>query len=129
MAHRAEQPKRTRSRRDWSRGAILIEVLIALAILGLVSTTFIGAMYTSLQSSRIADERSISLTLAKSQIEYVRNQGYSDSDWAYTVDTAGSSWSSKPSWWDAAPVPALDSEFAGYSVTVTGDTSSPERVK
>jgi len=106
--------------RDWSRGAILIEVLIALAILGLVSTTFIGAMYTSLQSSRIADERSISLTLAKSQIEYARDQGYSANDWAYTVNTSGSSYSAKPSWWDEAPVPALDSAYNDYSVTVTG---------
>ena len=31
-----------------SRGAVLIEVLIALAILGLVATVFAGAMFTSL---------------------------------------------------------------------------------
>ena len=95
-------------------------MLIALAILGLVSVTFIGAMYTSLQAARITDEHSIALTLAKSQIEYVRSQGYSDTEWAFSVDDTGSTYTTKPSWWDGAVPPALDAEYEGYSVTLTG---------
>ncbi len=103
-----------------SRGAVLIEVLIALAILGLISTVFIGAMYTSLQAARLTDERSTALTLAKSQIEFVKMQEYADSDWAYAVTTSGGTYSAMPSWWTTSPPPALSSEYAGYTVTVTG---------
>jgi len=106
--------------RDNSRGQLLIEVLIALAILGLISTVFAGAMYTSLQAARLADERSTALTLAKSQIEFVRAAGYSADDWAYTVDTSGSTASPSPSWWATTPAPPLEAEYAGYSVVVTG---------
>ena len=74
-------------KRERSRGQLLIEVLIALALLGVISTVFIGAMYTALHSARIADERSIALTLCKSEIEYVKQQVYSASEWGYTVDT------------------------------------------
>ncbi len=63
--------KWNRVMRDGSRGALLIEVLIALAILGVISVVFIGAMYTSLHAARITDERSVGLTLAKSQVEFV----------------------------------------------------------
>ena len=107
-------------RRGHSRGAVLIEVLIALAILGLISVVFIGAIYVSLQAARLADERSTALTIAKSQIEYVRDQDYSLNDWAYGVDTTESSASTEPSWWATAQPSALDSEFDGYSVAVTG---------
>jgi len=102
-----------------SRGAVLIEVLIALAILGLVATVFAGAMFTSLQSARLSDERSTALTLAKSQIEFVRAVGYSVDDWDYTVDTSSRSYTHMPSWWTTPP-PLLPAEFAGYSVTVAG---------
>jgi type II secretory pathway pseudopilin PulG len=113
--------KRKWGDRDGSRGELLIEVLIALAILGIISVVFIGAMYTSLNAARITDERSNALTLAKSQIEYVRTAGYSTIDnWAYTVDTSGSSYSVMPSWWSASPPPTLASEYTGYSVAVTG---------
>jgi len=105
---------------DRSCGQVLIEVLIALAILGLIATVFAGAMYTSLQAARLADERSTALTLTKSQIEFVRIAGYSADDWAYTVNTSGSTASLTPSWWATSPAPPLEAEYAGYSVAVTG---------
>ncbi len=109
-------------RRD-SRGALLIEVLIALAVLGVISVVFIGAMYTALHAARITDERSVGLTLAKSQLEFVKARPYSDNDWAYTVDVASADPDSvalEPSWWDSNPPGLLDSEYAGYSVQVSG---------
>lgn len=109
--------------RGRSRGALLIEVLIALAILGLISTVFIGALYTSLQAARIADEHSNALTLAKSQIEYVKSMPYSDSDWAYLVDTSDSTPLSAPSWWAGGQPAALPDEFEGYEVEVHGESN------
>ncbi len=109
--------------RNDSRGQLLIEVLIALAILGLIATVFIGAMYTSLQAARVTDERSVTLTLAKSQIEYVRTQEYSTIDnWDYTITTIGWSATNAPSWLADKPEDyiGLSSEFEGYSVDVSG---------
>ena len=117
----------SRFRKD-SRGELLIEVLIGLAILGLISMVFIGALYTSLQSARVADEASNSLTIAKSQIEYVRVQDYADEDWEldddweYVVTTTESSTTDAPPWWGTAQPPALEAEYEGYSVTVSGVT-------
>ena len=108
---------------DQSRGQLLIEVLIALALMGVISMVFIGAMYTALQSARIADERSIALTLAQSEIEYVKRQPFSDIDWAYTVDTVDSyaAVGMEPSWWSEAKPPALSgADFVGYSVSISG---------
>jgi type II secretory pathway pseudopilin PulG len=105
------------------RGELLIEVLIALALLGLISVVFIGAMYTSLHAARISDERSVGLTLAKSQIEFVKARDYADDDWAYVVGTNGATIVTKPSWWDANTPAALDAEFAGYTVQVSGVSS------
>ena len=108
---------------DQSRGQLLIEVLIALALMGVISVVFIGAMYTALQSARIADERSIALTLAQSEIEYVKRQPFSDIDWAYTVDTTDSyaAVGMEPSWWsESQPPPLSGGDFSGYSVSVSG---------
>jgi type II secretory pathway pseudopilin PulG len=105
--------------RDDSRGQLLIEVLIALALLGIISTVFIGAMYTALHSARIADERSIALTLAKSEIEYVKQQVYSTNEWGYSVDSSTSTVvGSAPDF--PLPPPLSGADFVGYSVLVTG---------
>ncbi len=103
-------------------GQILIEVLIALAILGLIATSFLGAMYTSLQGARITDERSTALTIAKSQIEFVRKQDYATDDWDYSVDTTSADpGNSAPSWWtESNKPPAIPGEYGEYSATVQG---------
>lgn len=111
-------------RRD-ARGELLIEVLVALALLGLVAVVFIGGIYTSLQSARLADESSVGLTLAKSQLEFAKTKelaDYSDTDWDYTVDTIGWTATTPPAWLAGQPSDhiALSGEYAGYSVQVTG---------
>lgn len=111
--------ERIRRLLERERGQVLIEVLIALAILGLMSTAFLGAMYTSLQSARVAEEQAVSLTIAKTQIEFARKQGYSESDWNYTVDTSSSS-TQEPTWWATATPPPIPAEHTGYSAVVTG---------
>lgn len=117
--------KRNLNTRAGSRGQLLIEVLIALAILGIISVVFIGAMYTSLHAARIVDERSTAFTLAKTQMEFAKAQelrSYSPDPWSYTITTGDASASAEPVWWDPdAPdtQPALLSpEFEGYVVDV-----------
>lgn len=106
-----------------SRGALLIEVLIALAILGLISVVFIGAMYTSLQAARITQERSNALTLAKSQMEFVKAREFSTVDnWDYIVTTSGWSATTAPSWLEGKPSDyvRLPNEYEDYQVEVQG---------
>ena len=104
---------------DQSRGQLLIEVLIALALMGVISMVFIGALYTSLHAARIADERSTAFTLAKSQMEFVKTLPYSVNEWDYTVSTDPPTYGAKPTWWESNTPSSLDAEFAGYTVTVT----------
>jgi len=66
--------------RSNSKGVGLIEVLIALAILGIVAVAFLGGLSTSLKAVFISDERSTAQSLAQSQMEYVKNQDYITND-------------------------------------------------
>jgi len=79
------------------KGFALIGVIIALALLGIISVAFLGALGTGSKALSIADERATAESLAESQVENVKNQPYTIS---YT-----------------AQVPAEYAD-AGYSATV-----------
>ena len=59
-----------------SRGIGLIEVLITLAILGTIAIAFLSGLSTASMALIIADERATAESLARSQMEYVKNQEY-----------------------------------------------------
>jgi type II secretory pathway pseudopilin PulG len=59
-----------------SRGFIFIEVLIAIALLGIISIALMGALSTNSTVLIIADERTTAESLVRRQMEYVKNQGY-----------------------------------------------------
>jgi type II secretory pathway pseudopilin PulG len=63
-----------------SRGFIFIEVLIAIALIGIVAVAILGALSTSSKVLSIADERTVAESLARRQMEYVKNQGYSSTE-------------------------------------------------
>jgi len=62
------------------KGMSLIEVLIALAILGLVAAAFLSGLATASRALIIADERTTAESLARSQMEYVKEQDYDYND-------------------------------------------------
>ena len=62
-----------------SRGMGFVEVLVALAILGLVAAAFLNGLSTSLNTLIISDEGSTVLALAQGQMEYVKSQDYDES--------------------------------------------------
>ena len=59
-----------------SRGFTLIEVTIAIALLGIIAVTIMTALSTASVALIIADRRATAESLARSQMEYVKNQGY-----------------------------------------------------
>jgi type II secretory pathway pseudopilin PulG len=104
------------------KGYTLLEVFIAIALMGLVSVTFLGAIYTASKAVSIADERAAAESLARTEMEYVRSQPYSAARWDYTVCSVGRSATSPPSWYDVdSNPPLLDNSYAGYSVSVSAE--------
>ena len=61
-----------------SRGFSLIEVIIALALMGIIGVAFAGALSTASRAIMIADEQATAESLARSQMEYVKSQPYAD---------------------------------------------------
>ncbi len=58
------------------KGFTLIEVMIALLLLGIIAVAFLGALATASRALIIADERATAESLARSQMEYVKSQAY-----------------------------------------------------
>ncbi len=58
------------------KGFALIEVIIAIALLGIISAAFLGALATASKAIFVSDERATAESLARSQMEYVKNETY-----------------------------------------------------
>ena len=78
-----------------------METVIALAILGAVSVSFLNGLTTASRSVFITDECSTAESLAQSQMEWVKNASYSYNATSYS----------------AAPVPD-GRDYLQYSATV-----------
>lgn len=107
--------------RGRSEGLSAIEVIIALAVLGIIAAALLSGLATTLNATRIADEHSTAQSLAQSQMEYVKSRGYSTEPWSYAVSSSDRSSSNPPSWWDANNPPLLSSDDGGYSVVVKAE--------
>ncbi len=106
-----------------SRGFSLIEVLVALALLGIIAAAFLGGLATTSKALIIADKRTTAESLARSQMEYVKNQDYSTVPWEYELPlhTPSNPPPNPPSWWDDADPPTLPSGYTGYSVEIRAE--------
>ena len=60
------------------RGASLVEVLMAMFIMAIVTTAFLMAIFTATKAIMVADERTNAESLARSQLESVKQQEYKD---------------------------------------------------
>ena len=61
-----------------SRGFTMIEVVIAIALIGIIGVAVLSALSTASMALIIADERATAESLARSQMEYVKNSPYDD---------------------------------------------------
>ena len=74
------------------KGVTLIEVIIAVALLGVIVVAFFGALSTASKALFIADERATAESLARTEMEYVNNQDYVTDTWSYQLPSTPPSW-------------------------------------
>jgi len=113
--------KARRALRGRSRGFTLIEVLVALALFGIIAIVFAGGLGTASRAVFTADIRVTAESLARSQMEYVKSQPlYHAAPWCYIVDTKESvkcGDSNRPDWSHYK----LEPEYAGYSARIEAE--------
>ena len=85
-------------------GITFIETVITLAILGVGSVAFLTGLATTSKSVFIADEQTTAESLAQSQMEWVKNAGYSYNATAYSP----------------APIPDRK-DYINYSLLITAE--------
>ena len=101
------------------RGTSLIETITGLGIFMMIGVVFISGLATNYKGQMVREKVASGEIIARSCIEYVKNQPFSDEEWTYTVSTANRSSSQQPSWWDTNNPPLLDGMYTGYSAVLT----------
>jgi len=98
----------------------LIEVIVALALLGIIAVCFLGAVAGGSNAIFIADERATGESLARTEMEYIRNQDYSPAPWAYELPS-GALPADRPRWWDPANPHTLPQGYDDYAANVNAE--------
>jgi len=100
------------------KGFTAIEVIVALALLGIIAVAFLGGLTTASKAIFIADERTTAESLARTEMEYVKSCNYEDllpylPSWSYEIPGGNPPWDSSHD--------ALPAGYEGYSVAVEGN--------
>ena len=91
------------------KGFLLIEILIGLALLGIITAAFLNGLSTTFKGVSVSQERVSAESLAKSQIEYIKIQHY--------VAVADYNPDNPANRYELIDIPA-DLAAAGYSVEI-----------
>ena len=105
------------------KGFSLAEVMISIALLGIVSVAFLSAIGTASKAVLLADEQASAESLARSEMEYVKSQEYSVASpdpWSYELPAGTSPTGEFPSWWNDYPS-ALAEGYESYIVIVNAE--------
>jgi prepilin-type N-terminal cleavage/methylation domain-containing protein len=108
------------------KGFNLMEVALAMVIISGIAVLYLSYLATGSRAIFIADERATAESLARAQMEYVRDQEYSSADWNYTVTSSELTSTDPPTagWWDDDPPPLLSDDYATYTVIVNTEPLS-----
>ena len=68
------------------KGTALLETLVALALLGIIAVAFLGGIGTATKATVVADEQATAESLARSEIEYLKDCAYQYFTTEYPVD-------------------------------------------
>ena len=92
------------------KGFAFIETVIALALLGIIAAAFLSGLATSSKATVIANDQVTAVSLAQTQIEWVKKA-------EYIYDATG---------YSAAPIPS-GQDYTGYSVQIDSEPlNSPD---
>jgi len=103
------------------KGQTLVEVLIAIVILGMVAVPFLTSLSVSSRAIMVTDDKAAAESLVRAELEYVKNSPYNFTGFSYAIPATPNN----PPPWDPSRI-ALDSCYATYSVNVTGVPIHPE---
>jgi prepilin-type N-terminal cleavage/methylation domain-containing protein len=74
------------------KGFTFIEIVIAIALVGLISGGFLSALASASRNSGLSDERATAESLARTEMEYIRNSVYVMANWNYALPEGNPSW-------------------------------------
>lgn len=110
------------------KGISLIEVIIAIALLGIIGLAFLGGLSTASNAIFITDERATAESLARTEMEYIKRQSYCPEDqipWAYELPSGTSPIGQLPDeWWDTGH--GLPPGYDNYSLTAGAVSLDPD---
>ena len=111
------------------RGFTLIEVLVAVAILGAIGVVFMNAMATSFRSTGIQDEQITAESLARTQLEIIKAAPYALTyedlkisvpfQYFITIESQYVSWNDLDDVLPDVWVPSVDNELLKITVRVS----------
>ena len=96
--------------RNSQKGFLLIEILVGLALMGIIAVGFTNGLSTTFKGVTVSQERVTAESLAKSQIEYIKIQEYIPLADYYPNGLAKR--------YDLIQIPP-DLDAAGYTVEIT----------
>ena len=102
-------------------GISLIETIVGLVIISILSVTFLTGMATNYRGKLVQDKGAFGEAIASSQMEYVKQQAFSASEWSYDVSTSNRTYTQQPSWWDSGNPPLLESDYDGFYSAVSAE--------
>ena len=85
-------------------GFSFLEVLAALALLGIIAVAFLGGLATTSKAVVVANEQTVAESLSRSQMEWAKEATYTVNATAYAP----------------APIPG-EADYTGYSATITAE--------
>jgi prepilin-type N-terminal cleavage/methylation domain-containing protein len=106
------------------RGFGLVEVIIALGLLGIIGIAFLTALATSSTAIIVSDKHATAESLARSEMEFVKSQDYSGDPWSYQLPSGTSPTGHLPEWWGTANH-TLPDGYEHYTATVEAEWLDP----
>jgi len=106
-----------------SRGVTMIEVLLAVALLGIISATFLSSLTTSYKAVAVGSERTNAESLTRSEFEYIKDVDYNDLAFGCSYEIPATPDNPPP--WDLSRT-ALESHYDGYAIKATGQPIDPD---
>lgn len=87
------------------KGITLLETIVAVSILSAIAVAFLNGVATSSKGVYISDEEATAESLARTQMEWVKNASYSYNATSYAL----------------APIPA-EKDYMDYSANITAES-------